>query len=718
MSYETSFSNPHTIFLSEEKRDELNTAVGTPVSIVFEEYEDPVVAKVADPEDISTEEELYSLIYTLHYTLDEIDDLHAGLFSDFNSTEYEEAHNITSSIKNVEGFRSYINKIHHLLEYRLPDSDIVIGSGFVDLVIKSNGNDYTNVSTPYADQSITTVRRSIKQNLPAIEEIVQYEGTISTPGELHFCSYGIRTTSKQEKELKKTILQDKYMQTGVNYEYSNGSVSVHGPLPKDKPEDLEVFIATEDNVQFTHERRYVLKILSDDKISLENLYTYFIEELDTKFDFNIEFNQEEEVISLSWGFDNRIYFVKIDDGIRTSIRHTSEETADELEQLIFDCLDDVRDRFDVEIEIKSVPQTPLEESLSDTWVLDTNSLYRQKYGEDYTSIVSFILKSRLIFGKHVIVPWNVVCEINRHKDKGSSSTQNASRQGVDNLQMLRLLDKTGFLELTVEDIPETIDNSIDQTAGASDLAILNSVPEDGTLITSDKMLSKIAMSMGVHTQNIKEINKSEQKDEKSNWNKIDKKLSNKGPLKKQKIIESLEDTNEQESSKNEKSPEKQISSKLNENAVVRTIISDEPHIAKAQVKKVTPTTSLINNLVNNIVELEGDCYLNDHALNKIRRSVGGISSNNRPKLVFVIPVQYVYRYSEMNQIESLEKLQNLANSEFRTNNNNNVETYADSTIENAVIKTSNEQESVILCNPDEEIRKYNLLGIDFKTVDL
>lgn len=48
MEYEISFSNPHTVFLSEEKRNEIGVTVGDPIELNFNDFETLLVAKCED----------------------------------------------------------------------------------------------------------------------------------------------------------------------------------------------------------------------------------------------------------------------------------------------------------------------------------------------------------------------------------------------------------------------------------------------------------------------------------------------------------------------------------------------------------------------------------------------------------------------------------------------------------------------------------------------
>ena len=397
--------------------------------------------------------------------------------------------------------------------------------------------------------------------------------------------------------------------------------------------------------------------------------------------------------------------------------HLTKLDPDRLTHILGETISKLHQDCEVDLDLLIQSHKPKRSLSLDKWVLDTNSVYRQKPGENYNSIAPFLLSNTLIFGKEVIVPWNVMCEINSHKDSNSSSTKNASKQGIKNLKMLELLYDYGFLELNVESIPTEIDNSVLKEAGATDLKIMDRVPKDGILLTSDSYLTHIAEIMGVNTENIENISGLPETDETNPyWEVLKKKLSQDGPIKYDEAIRLLNEKRSEDAKEaSESDPEKLLEEKIRKKEIIRFVEDGSSIIALSRETKIIPTFDLINEIVEKCEEYNGDRYLSENILEKMRKSIGGTPTTSRPNLVFIIPSEYVYKSSEIRQIDALEELYNIKNCDMNTINpdSNNKDS-----IENSMIHASIESNCPIVCSPEEDTRKFRLLDLDFYSVDL
>ena len=386
-------------------------------------------------------------------------------------------------------------------------------------------------------------------------------------------------------------------------------------------------------------------------------------------------------------------------------------------KLITDLSEILSDKLDTEINTSLMSNSPTKALESKQWVLDTNSIYRQKPDEDYTSIVNFILTNPVLYDRELLVPWNVICEINRHKDSNKSSNVNASKQGLENLKMLNLLDNIGFLSFKIEEVPNKIDNSIRKNTGVTDMSIVNSVPEEGVLFTNDEHLIEISEMMGVSTDRIENVSGfSESKNEEDYWAPIKEELNKTGPRDYQEVSDQLENLLSDSDNEHQISAEAIINKKLRSGELIHTPTNvHNIRIALAKEISIIPTFNLINKINRTLVEIDGDNFIPEEVLENIRRSIGGMNTSRRPKLKFIIPAEYVYRSSEISQVDDLEVLRYIDNAGFETvHPHSSVEN--ETSIENVIIKSAIEQDCPVLCTDEEEMRKFRLLELSHHSV--
>lgn len=721
MEYETSFSNPHRVFLDEELRTDRNISEGDPVELEFENQDKPLVVRCQDPSDLDLGHELYALIFSLHYCIDDIGTLHDNLFGEFSTSLIEERPSVSDSLLDFDGVSSYTTKVNHLIHHRIAHAEVIIGCGIADYLVKSNSEqDFYRISSPFAEHSKTAVSLSLTHDLPEITDIRRYDGNLVTPGDMYVCTYQFNPDEKQLEKLKNHILNDRYIMPGINYEYHNASVPAHGPLIN-REEDDEIYLATDDNIKFTRKRELVATLLTDEQFGLDELKEFLADthEIETDLEYEIIFPDEDNVLVIRFEPGASILFRESDSGFDIDIVHPTKEDPDELEALIAGILVGINDELGIENEMGIKPHEPSKVLTSDYWVLDTNSIYRQKPEEDYNSISHFLLSNSSIYNKRIIIPWNVICEINKHKGSNSSRTRNASIRGVENLKILKEFDRIGLIKLQIQNIPDTIDNSIQENSGVTDLAILKQVPDGGVLLTSDDHLTQLSGLLDIHTESMENISGfGDPSHKEQHWDLFKNRLSEEGPMGYEDSLSVLESLRQEVTDDASSRDEQQIiQNKLNSDQLIEMVIDGARYVALSRHAKVIPTFSFINRLLDQVTEVDGETYLTGEALEKIRTAIGGIPTTYRPSITFLVPSEFIFRSSEIDQISALESLMTIKNCTFKTINldvNGRIST----DIEHAIIKASLEENSMILCTPDEDVRKYNLLGLDFRIAKL
>ncbi|WP_323172862.1 hypothetical protein [Natrialba sp. PRR66] len=721
MDYTVSFANQHKVFLSEEKMDDLDVTGGDAVMLSFNGIDQNMVFKCESKSNFEVDKELYPLFFSLHYCLDRMGDFHYGLFSDITPSDIDGDNPISDSLKNYEGLREYISSINHINNHRFSDSDIIIGCGISDIIVSITENgEFSKISTPFSRVKLRTVSDALLGELPDLIDICPFDGEIHVPQSIHICTYHTSTTDEQKNRIKEHIVDEKYMMTGKNYEYSLSDTQAHGPLMKNDF-DGDVLIATKDNIEFTNSRRYRFDFIEDIDIPSSAIRDAIEETFDNHDivgdQLEYEIDESDELLKVM--FEPKFFadFQKAGDSIEITLSHATNNEYQVFDRLIPEISIALDETLGTESELYYSEPSPKQVLLNREWVLDTNSVYRQKPNVDYNSISEFILTNPLVYGSRFIIPWQVLCEINRHKDSNNSQTRNASKQGIKNLTIIDMMDKIGFFDIEFEPIPESIDNSIQKNTGITDLSILDSVPEKGTLFTSDKYLMNISSLMGINVDQIESLSGFSEKDHRNSyWDFLEDYLSQNGPTKYEEVIDVLQDT-PIEDDLVEKDPEQLIQEKIRDNEIMKSTDDDSILLSLCSNRDALPTFSMINSIIQEIEDVDGGKYISDHALEKLRRAFGGLSSTNRPNITFILPSEYVFRAEETDQISSLETLRWIDNCNVKTINLG-LDSAANSDIENSIIRACTEENCTMICSPEEDTRKFRLLDIDFETVDI
>lgn len=716
MNYEVSFGSPHKVYLSEERRDELNVTVGDPIELDIEGIDYSPVVKCERLVDLDQEREDFSLFFTLHHCLDRLQSHHSGLFSEFDGTDTNS--NLNNSLQSVENLTSYFTKISHLNNHRFQTVDVVVGCGIADLIVGDN-DDPLQLSGPRTRFKKETLIKGVKGKLSNITNLSQYEGDITIPDEIYFCLQEMSGHSDRTKnQIKSEIANEKYFDPNMDYQQHFYYTPTHGPISKDASDEKTIQIATEENVKLISTSIVSVESIGGGEISVGMLEEKMFEQIDNDGDKQeLEIEKSDGSYKIEIDSTSFIIIMDANGGIQLKFSHfLDEEFLEEWNQKIINLfIEKIEKQMEEELIFRRESFRPSWAVRADSWVLDTNSVYRQIANKESNSISDFILNTPFICGKKILIPWNILVEINKHKDEGSGSTQRASEQGLKNLGILDRLDSLDLIDLEIENLPKRIDNSVQNKVGVTDLAIMKSVPEDGVLLTDDQYLLNISSLLDIYVDTPDNLaNIGEQKQEPHIWQLVESKLMEEGPLPENEVSEYISTMiKEYGESEVEKSPDRIISEKISNGQLIKVANNGAVELALTESKKAIPTSNTVNYISKNISDTNDGKMLNDDALDKMRAALGGLRTTTRPNITLLIPTEYVLRASEIGQDGILEDLTYVENLSIEA-----VDTYfgRSDNLEDVIIRYSMDENQPIICTQDDNIKKYDLLDLHFSIV--
>ncbi|MDB9264402.1 hypothetical protein, partial [Halorubrum ezzemoulense] len=503
--YDTSicYSHPYKLFADiDEIEGELSS--GDPVEVEFEkgdqEYSFVCVIESIDQFDKQRENR------AVFYLASAIDGSTAP--EEFKSFEKFRKENNLENVYNdykvqLEDF-SEVHQFYHTIQHynsRFADAEVYIGCGLFDHVAGAIAGTYKDeIQTPY---SFISKHMPSDFNEITVNTISPYIEPISEAKQIVFCTESETDPdrSKQE-EIKESIREATYMESEKTYVFSKltGSV-VHGPVFGDEKDskilkvtdDTEIDLINVEYFEFTYEEDRGLQIsLVDIKNEVDHL------DVELKDD-----DQEDQSLTVTPA-SGKIDLQLTEDSLSAQVSHVGPEDTEDMMEKLEEINDAINSLSDLKFHFRRRRYSTRPGREYPEWVLDTNVLYRQRSAKGTDSIADFILNNPDFVGKKIRIPWQVLSEINRHKD-GSTKQNTLAQKGIENLKILDLLSAIGFIELNVEDIPDNIDNSIAPNTGATDLSLLKKVDDGAILITDDDALLDIAHLSGIPRQEISDL---------------------------------------------------------------------------------------------------------------------------------------------------------------------------------------------------------------------
>lgn len=670
-----------------------------------EEEENEYVSKLRDAEELSGTEETRALFYGQGEIIDDLPQNLSALEG------YRDGENIDLDSSN--SLRRYIGVIKSQ-ERRINTADIIVGISILDLVSYEHSTDETYIDTPHFFASrncfkdILSEKVSDERNLREVNKVSE---PVKSPQRVYFCSHHEELSESQKKRLESKINNIRYLRLGPNYQIMEKSAMVHGPmLEESKEEDYigKIIDLSETDIEFVSRQAVEFHAHSehveqvDENVFQASIKEIWSDEVLEQYEERYEISEDNHHIIVTTGEEHLL------------ISYTHNFYNDYALSKIAELEKTLRQKTDAEIHRSSTYPVEPSESEEKKWVIDTNTLYLQDREDKPRSLANFFFSTRIALHKEIIIPWQVLAEINRHKDQEAEKTNIKSstiENGVDNIRTLKILDKTGFIELNIEDTPESIDESISKKEGITDLAILRKAEEENAkLITGDQELLELAELKGTDTYNILRYVE-EIEGEKGNVSDIQEEVMNvlkeeqKG---KEKILDAIEKEIERKGmGENEKNPESILKGLFNSKEVIEVPIkkSSDLEVAISKEYKVVPTRNFVESIDQRISQVGGEKYLNDKFLREFKKGTG-LTGPFKPKLEFLIPEDYLLSEERNNDEitefwKKLHTITEIKNAGYSSISSAEIKSQTD--LSKKALKSARQNDAILLCGDKEKL---------------
>lgn len=723
MEFSISLGYPNSVFIDQKEVEEKDFNFGDPVSVEIDEWEDEIVAKAKSKAEFEESTERCALFYAL----DEINRETVERLHTFFQIPLDED---GIDLSNIEKLRRYLGAIEHLSDVRdVSSEDMIIGINLLELYWEnfdpSEEEDANRreemCQTPLTPTPEAVVEEVLNGEPPYSGEVTRYRKGIFEPSEVFVCTNRWDYPDKLEERARQEMADKSYLMNR-NYMFPGEISRTHGPILKSKPDvDEDVIRVSSGNVRVTSVLYGTIHPIEQ---SIDNPFNFEgVKELAENIFEDIEDMDRDNAFLGDFSGYSILFYVSTDE-ILFDIQHAVDE---EIEKGL-DKTGELSAEIDEELSIQTsgeathYPVHPT--AIKSRWVLDTNALYQQKPGEGSSPISEFILNQPSPYGKEIFLPFEVLCEVNRHKT-ASGDTKRASEQGVENIQLLNLLDEFGLISFNVGSPPETVDNSIVSETGATDLSLIKYVDENSVLVTNDERLLKICRSSDVPAQDIQDLSShSAEGYDEDIWEEVQQELLS-GRVKREEINELVEENLESyvgqggtASISDDIGTERDrlVKNWINQSKVVKIPGEEgQMYLQLSQEGEVVPSYGLISDIINNTTEVGGESYMSSQINEKIRSAVGGYQSHEAPFVVFCIPERYVYKAKEVGQIQALYQLTNLENAGFKSIRLPS----QPSDLDNTAVKAAKETNATLLCESTEDgiSSLSHLLGIKASEID-
>lgn len=702
-------SRPFDVFISSEVIKERNLTNDEVVKISLgEEHE--IAAPFYPIEEFDLQQEGMAYFETLPNLSS---DLPSKITDSFDSNcldDEEEA----IELNGPNEMESYIDNIRELNEKQFNNEEIIIGISIVDSLLQEPREGIFEGNLTAAPTGL--ILESLSDETYDVN-IKEFENEIREPEKLVFCTHTHALSEEIYEDIKDYLDKLEYMASYCNYLIASPAGTFHGPLAKYEAEKEDMLKLTKENIKFNSIKWTALNAKDGDvNIDFDDLYNILEENLDYE---DIEKGEEYERINVY--FEG--YYIELSDNensVRIHIAHATDTEIDEIEAAINDLIPALEEKIGSKVELASIHthtyRSPL---LNDTWVLDTNTLYKQSSRSDSTDISNFIMHTKNIYNTKIRVPWQVICEVNRHKEE-SSSKRRISNQGIKNLRTLKIVSDFGYIDLDIERPPEKIDNSIIPDTGATDTGILASVPDNGTLLTNDQRLKEMANVYEIPVFDVVSQTSQDNAEISDIWESAKDILEDEYVLfddfidTVENIISGHEFSDIEEKTED---PEDLINNWVKNSDIIIFHYEEEKHVALSQEFDVVPTYKMVREVIDKAEGSGSDYLLTKEFLEEVRNRIGRLPQYKLPTISFVIPEQFVYRASEVDQLEELLKLSNLRNSRYKSTSVSVDQSALQTELNEAVIKTARMEDAIVLCGSDEQDLSMTSILIDVEVVE-
>lgn len=727
--YDTSvsYSNPYRVFADLDGAEFDDMEQGDPVKVEFEKGDESyeAICLIDGIDQFETEQENHAVFYLASALSEEASPDRFNIFDEYREENDLENHfnNYSIQLNDFSEVHYFIHDIQHF-NSRLDNSDIYVGSGLFDHIAGAVDSSYDElIQTPYS---------IVAQNTPeefqdiTINNIRKYTDDIDEAGRVVFCTEHETDPERiKQEEIRNVIKGIEYFQTDKHYLLSElTGAAVHGPIFGEDFDSEVIRIGEDTDIEFINVDYFEFVTHGEDGFQIElSQIESLVDSLDTEIHDESEFGRRTLEVSTTSG---TLDFYKSEYALSVQMIHVRPDDRQEVIETLTQISDDINELSDNELHLRKRDTSAADGRECPRWVLDTNVLYRQRSAEGTDSIADLILNNPGVTGKEILIPWQVLSEINRHKD-GSTKQSNLAEVGFDNLNILHILSQFEFFDLTVENVPDNIDNSVIPKTGATDLSLLKKANEESILITDDEALLNIADLSDVSHQDISNIAGPKPMEERQgNILESIKSELRSGPKRRPELLDSIEAAYRSNIQPNLSSmdsgnvidPEAELDKWMRNGEFIKVPSEemDDTKIHNTQIIDVVPTYGIIDQIANATREINEDYLLEDHVLESARSAIGRLGTESRPMLNFIVPEQYTYRAEDIDQIGMLFKLNQIENARYESLPHENV----NDSFNQIAVKVAKSQNAILLCdaNSMDLKRLGGLLNIEVAPIQV
>lgn len=698
-----SYSNPYSIFASEEIKDSLDLSENdlAKIEITNEDYErETKISTCKNISEINVDREFRAQVYAIEGTSESLPETAVEKLSRFIRED-----NSQLEIYSESDFSEFLDLVRQDIEYKIDEADLVVGADLLSSSISPEESDVIRLSeTPILEEVFGELYGENDIKVIDIRSLDE-DDDIIRPDEVYFVK--IRPSSRTN--IKEKILSHKYFDSTHRYLYGI-EYPISGPQTLDT--SGQVIEVDENNLELTIED-LTFGIIHGGELTSDRLR-------ELTENLSIEADDEELQVyrTIEESTDNPTRFVFFIGSYSIQMFLHPETVSflyptgpDIADHFINALIENISNATDVNIEL--TPTDTIEYDVSDlnksnTYVFDTNAIYNNVHTEQPESILRSFFNNREFDGSNIRIPWPVLYEINKHKEKGGPGPR-VQEQGIENLKLLKLLDEHGFLSVHVENIPKSIKSQVGES-DIADMHILQCTQEqEAVLISGDARLREIASLSDVVVVDIQEIVELPDVPEISEaiqeevLSKVGTELE-----KEDEIITAIEnEINQYQQQQRPKSrqninrnPDDYLTDWVNEGDLVPVIDSEKEDDDQLLYDRGNPvdvvlTPTAAGEIVDEIVEFEGNTYLNKSTLEYLTR-LPGFSGPGLPSITFHVPLSSVIA----PQSTSLGGLSTTARQFYKLRDVRNIE-YESSDLSEAVPRDEYIHDAVLLSREND-----------------
>ncbi|WP_411964107.1 hypothetical protein [Haloferax sp. YSMS24] len=739
------FSEPSNVYISESCIDKFGLSQSEYCELTYSVRgrPQPQVTKFKSINEFSPETELHHLFYEINNSFPNLDSRVVDFFDHFYEDESDDL-----NIYSPSALNSFLDNLSNYRENLQQKADILIGTELLRSYNREIEDPTQVVITPSSRRSASVTREFLAGRFRRLIELKPFEGEVRTPDVVYFTRQAT-IPEEIEERIREKICDIEIFDSRHIYSIHDG-VTVFGPSAP-SGDDTSAIRVTEGNLQLVVNNVQTLtlteRIVTDDMPSedidsksinfeqIDNLISEMSIEIppdgerdSEPVELQINMFSHPKVGHIHFEFSQlTVTFLAHNNNILW-IYPNSIPVVDKFVGLITEL---IIDEFNFTVEKKDTQKITGEPPIQgDEYVFDTNALYHQIGSQKPTNILHTVIPNPSLYDSTISVPWIVLYEINKHKDRGSASPK-AQKQGIDNLLTLKALSEFGLIELDVQSAPEDSSGQISES-DVADIQLLGFVQSrDAILITGDKRLREVAEIGNTKLIDINEYAVVEQEVSLSQsvreeiLHRIGDELHTADEILDEIKTELTKITRESKGdSSHQKPPETYLKRWVSNNDIIPFYDPEEDELSYTQSTSydIVPTQDTVRRLCESIEKHDGAKYLNKSSLEKLK-DVVNMSEPGFPWVTFRLPVSTILAPQSSTigglstEARRLYNLKGVKNSSYVSTEIGNALSSGDYVHDSVLL--ARELECILLCSGSEEYlyRIGGILGAKIQTID-